>query len=112
MSIQVIKKKKKADYVVIPYDEFIEFADEDLIDAAYIQEILQDPEEGEIIDFDFADHVSNPAHLVRLKAGITQKELAEKMGVTQAYISKLEKAEHVTSKALKKVMDTLTESDS
>ncbi len=108
MSIQVIKKKKKTDYVVIPYDEFIEYADEDLIDAAYIQEILQDPVEGEIIDFDFADHVSNPVHLARLRAGITQKELAEKMAVTQAYISKLEKSEHVTPKALKKVIVILS----
>lgn len=107
MNIQIIKKKKKADYVVIPYDEFMEYADEDLIDAAYIQEILHDPVEGEIIDFDFADHVSNPVHLARLRAGITQKELAEKMGVTQAYISKLERSENVKPKALKKVMDHL-----
>ncbi len=111
MSIQVIKKKKRADYVVIPYDEFMEYADEDLIDAAYIQEILQDPVEGEIIDFDFADYVSNPVHLARLRAGITQKELAEIMGVTQAYVSKLEKSEHVTIKALKKVMGCLHAND-
>ena len=79
MSIQVIKKKQKADYVIIPYDEFIAYANEDLIDAAYIQDILSDPVEGEIMDFDFGDYVDNPVHLRRLKAGLTQKELAEKI---------------------------------
>ena len=97
MSIQVIKKKQKADYVIIPYDEFIAYANEDLIDAAYIQDILSDPVEGEIMDFDFGDYVDNPVHLRRLKAGLTQKELAEKMGVTQAYVSKLEKSDSVSA---------------
>jgi|AP82_1055514.scaffolds.fasta_scaffold74942_2 hypothetical protein len=107
MSIQVIKKKQKADYVIIPYDEFIAYANEDLIDAAYIQDILSDPVEGEIMDFDFGDYVDNPVHLRRLKAGLTQKELAEKMGVTQAYVSKLEKSDSVSAKALKKVSDLM-----
>jgi hypothetical protein len=107
MSIQVIKKKRKADYVIIPYDEFIAYANEDLIDAAYIQDILSDPVEGEIMDFDFGDYVDNPVHLRRLKAGLTQKELAEKMGVTQAYVSKLEKSDSVSAKALKKVSDLM-----
>ncbi len=107
MSIQVVKKKKKADYVIIPYDEFLTYADEDLIDAAYIQDILSDPEEGEIIDFNFSDYVDNPVQLRRLKAGISQKELAKKMGVTQAYISKLERTNLVSAKALKKVNDGL-----
>ena len=82
MSIQVIKKKGKPDYLVIPYEEFLEFADEELIDAAYIQEILQDVE-GEIIN--------NPVVLARLNAGLTQSELAEK----------------VTPKAMRKIRDCL-----
>ena len=35
--------------------------------------------------------MDNPIHLHRLKAGLSQKDLAEKMNVSQAYISKLEK---------------------
>jgi len=107
MSIQVIKKKQKADYVIIPYNEFLKYADEDLIDSAYIQEILSDPADGEIIDFNFEDFVNNPIHLRRLKAGLSQKELAEKMNVSQAYISKLEKMETVSAKAVKKVSDSI-----
>ncbi len=107
MSIQVIKKKQKVDYVIIPYDEFITYADEGLIDVAYIQDVLGDPLDGEIVDFNFEDYVDNPVHLLRLKAGLTQKELAEKMDVTQAYISKLERTNPVSTKALKKVSDLL-----
>ena len=107
MSIQVIKKKGKLDYLVIPYEEFLEFAKEELIDAVYLQEILQDPVEGEIVDFDFADYVDNPVVVARLNAGITQSELAERMGVSQAYVSKLERSEKVSPKAIKKIMACL-----
>jgi len=107
MSIQVIKKKHKADYVIIPYNEFLEYADEDLIDAAYIQEVLSDPIDGKIIEFNFEDYVNNPVHLCRLRVGLSQKELAKKMNVSQAYISKLEKMETVSAKALKKVSESI-----
>ena len=107
MSIQVVKKKQRVDYVIIPYDEFITYANEGLIEAAYIQDILTNPVDGEIMDFDFGNHVDNPVQLRRLRAGFTQKELAEKLGVTQAYVSKLERAQTVSAKALKKVNDIL-----
>ena len=81
----------------------LEYADEDLIDAAYIQEVLSDPIDGKIIEFNFEDYVNNPVHLCRLRVGLSQKELAKKMNVSQAYISKLEKMETVSAKALKSV---------
>lgn len=68
-----------------------------------LQEILSDPVDGEISDFRFADYTNNLALIARLEAGLTQKELAEKLGVTQAYVSKLELAEKVSVKALKKI---------
>ena len=80
---------------------------EDLIDTAYIQEVLSDPVDGEIIDFNFEDYIDNPVHLRRFKSGFSQKELAEKMNVSQAYISKLEKMETVSAKALKKVSESI-----
>jgi len=43
--------------------------------------------------------VDNSIHLHRLKAGLSQKDLAEKMNVSQAYISILEKMETVSAKA-------------
>ena len=43
--------------------------------------------------------MDNPIHLHRLKAGLSQKDFAEKMNVSQAYISILEKMETVSAKA-------------
>lgn len=46
--------------------------------------------------FEPADYVDNPVALARIKAGLTQEELAELMAVTQAYISKIENPENVS----------------
>ena len=43
--------------------------------------------------------MDNPIHLRRLKAGLCQKDLAEKMNASKAYISILEKMETVSAKA-------------
>ncbi|MGC4423799.1 helix-turn-helix domain-containing protein [Streptococcus suis] len=43
-----------------------------------------------------------------MKAGMTQDELAKRMKVTQAYISKIENQEIVTPKMLMKVRRALT----
>ena len=51
--------------------------------------------------------MDNSIHLHRLKAGLSQKDLAEKMNVSQAYISILEKMETVSAKAKKKVSDSI-----
>ncbi|MBC8403310.1 MAG: helix-turn-helix transcriptional regulator [Candidatus Marinimicrobia bacterium] len=107
MSIQIIKKDNKPDYLVIPYDEFRAMAREDLLDAVAAQVILSDPIDGELSDFQFADYAKNSALLARLEAGLTQKELAEKLGVTQAYVSKLELAGKVSVKALLKIKSVL-----
>ena len=57
--------------------------------------------------FDPADYVDNPIALARINAGITQEELAKCMGVTQAYINKIESQDKVTAKLLKKVKEAL-----
>ena len=91
----------------VQYNKISWVKNEDLIDAAYIQEVLSDAIDGKIIEFNFEDYVNNPVHLCRLRAGLSQKELAEKMNVSQAYISKLEKMETVSAKALKKVSESI-----
>lgn len=57
--------------------------------------------------FDPADFVKNPVALARMKAGIKQIELARRMGVSQAYISKLEHADTVAENALTRVLNVL-----
>lgn len=50
----------------------------------------------EYVPFVLEDYVDNPVALARMKAHLTQKQLAERMGVTQAYISKIERQDKVT----------------
>jgi ribosome-binding protein aMBF1 (putative translation factor) len=52
----------------------------------------------EYIDFDPANYVNNPIALARINAGPSQTELAARAGVTQAYVSKIERQELVSSK--------------
>ena len=59
--------------------------------------------QNERVPFNPADYVDNPIALARIKAGITQESLAKKMGVAQAYISKIEAQDQVTAKLLHKV---------
>ena len=57
--------------------------------------------------FDPADYIDNPIALARIQMGITQEELAMRMGVSQAYISKIEAQDEVTAKLLQKVKNAL-----
>ncbi|HSW75889.1 MAG TPA: helix-turn-helix transcriptional regulator [Candidatus Saccharimonadales bacterium] len=59
------------------------------------------------IPFKVENYVDNPVALARINAGITQEELAKRMKVTQAYISKLEAQDKVTAKVVKKVKDAI-----
>ena len=61
------------------------------------------PEKMDYIPFELANYVDNPVALARIKVELTQEELAERMGVTQAYISKLEAQDKITPKMLAKV---------
>ncbi|MFT3741852.1 MAG: helix-turn-helix transcriptional regulator [Gammaproteobacteria bacterium] len=49
------------------------------------------------------DYIDNPVALARIKAGLTQTQLAERMQVSQAYISKIEAQDKITAKILTKV---------
>lgn len=59
--------------------------------------------ESEYELFDAADYIQNPVALTRIKAKLTQQQLADLMGVAQAYISRLESQLQVSPKSLLKV---------
>lgn len=104
MNLQTIKSiDGKVEYVLLPV-------------AAYhalrrqITEQLKHPQENEDYEaFDPADYIDNPVSLARIQAGITQEELAKLIGVTQAYISKIENQSKVSLKLLDKVHAALCE---
>lgn len=62
---------------------------------------------GRYLPFVLEDYVDNLAALARMKAHITQKELARRLGVTQAYISKIERQEKVTPQLLARIKAAL-----
>ncbi len=98
MTLQIIKSiDGKAEYVLLPFNIYNALRDE-------INEALKKKHHSESYEpFELTDYVDNPVTLARINAGISQEELAKRMNVTQAYISKLEAQAKVTAKALKKV---------
>ena len=64
-------------------------------------------DESEYVPFVLDDYVDNPVALARIKADITQAELARRMGVSQAYVSKIEAQARVSGKVLAKVQSAL-----
>ena len=104
MNLQIIKSVSgQAEYVLLPIDIYNTLRP---LITKKLKEKYED--EDEYVPFDPADYVDNPVVLARIKAGVSQKDLAKKMKVTQAYISKIENQDKVTAKLLKKVKDALS----
>lgn len=94
MSLQVIKSVDgKDEYVLLPINIYIALRDQ----------IREKIHKNDYVNFDPADYIDNPIALARIKSGITQEQLAKRMKVSQAYISKIECQDKVTAKMLQKV---------
>lgn len=105
MSLQIIKSTAgKDEYVLLPIHVFRSLAYE-------IKEKMQNMEDdNSYVPFNLADYVDNPVAYARIQARLTQEELAKRMRVTQAYISKIESQAKVTPKLMQKVKEALTRS--
>ncbi len=64
--------------------------DKSFVDAKELYPDLQDPVKGPAISF----------HGARLRYGLTQKQMAEKIGISQSDVSKIEKGERAIGKKL------------
>ena len=102
MTLQKIKSiHGKDEYVLIPmavYRTLKEQIEKELAAC----EANQDAEQA-YEPFVLEDYVDNPVALARIKAGITQEELAQRLGVSQAYVSQIERRSQVTNKMLERV---------
>ena len=59
--------------------------------------------------FVLEDYVDNPVAIARINAGITQGQLAKRLGVNQAIISQIEHRANVTNKMLERVRNAIRE---
>lgn len=105
MTLQIIKSiDGKAEHVLLPFNIYNALRDK-------IEEALKKIYSSEVyVPFELTDYVDNPVALARINAGITQEELAKRMKVTQAYISKLEAQNKVSAKVFKKVKAVIKDS--
>jgi len=102
MNLQIIKSiEGNAEYVLLPVNIYKLLREE--INNALNKKYSKD----DYVPFELADYVDNPVAFARINASMTQRELAKRMEVTQAYISKLEAQDEVTAKVLKKVQAAL-----
>jgi DNA-binding XRE family transcriptional regulator len=99
MKLQTIKSAEGRDeYVLLPMSAYIRLRGE--IDR--VLKISKPNAKDDYIAFDPANYVNNPIALARITAGLSQAELAERAGVTQAYVSKIERQELVSPKVILK----------
>ena len=106
MTLQKIKSiNGKDEYVLLPMTVYRVLKDQIEHElAAY--ETGQDTEQ-KYVPFILEDYVDNPVAIARIKAGITQEQLAELLGVSQAYISQVERRTNVTNKMLERVRSAI-----
>jgi DNA-binding XRE family transcriptional regulator len=106
LNIQTIKSiAGKPEYVLIPVAVY-EALREQIEDELAGLEATAD-KSGDYVPFVLEDYVDNPIALARIRAKVTQEHLAARMGVSQAYVSKIEHQERVTPKLQAKVKAAL-----
>ena len=79
---QIIFDKGHPAFVVIPYSDYLELTMEHR-DVALT-------DDNEIVPFVLSDYIKNPIRVARIDAGVSQSELADLLGVTHGYVSKIE----------------------
>lgn len=105
MNLQTIKSTSgKIEYVLLPYPVYRN------LKAPIEKELsrVSDLNDNEFVPFDVADYIENPVALARIKAHLRQTELANRLRVSQAYISKVERQQSVSPKLLDRVHRALS----
>lgn len=104
MNLQTIKSLSgKIEYVLLPATVYQALHHEI---AAQLEKSTENKDD-QYEEFNLADYVDNPVAFARIEACISQKELAKRMNVTQAYISKIERQDKVSAKVMQKVANSL-----
>ena len=98
--VQIIQSLQgEPEYVLLPYDLYQSLRS----DLELKLTARKNSRTSKYTPFQIEDYVDNPVALARIKARVSQSELARRLGVSQAYISKIERQERVTAKLLARV---------
>ena len=100
MSVNIIKSLDGEEYVLLPLRVYRAL-------RKSIEKKLAEKDDADYVPFELEDYVDNPIALARIKAKLTQEELAQRINVSQAYISKVERQDKVTAKLLERVKKAL-----
>jgi DNA-binding XRE family transcriptional regulator len=100
LNLNTIKTLDGQEYVLLPLQIYTDLKDE--IDARIIKS-----HDDDYSPFILEDYIDNPVALARIKAQVTQEELANLMSVSQAYISKIESKDDVSLSVITKVNKAL-----
>ncbi|SFF21582.1 helix-turn-helix domain-containing protein [Nitrosomonas sp. Nm166] len=110
MTLQKIKSiQGKDEYVLLPIAVYRTLRDQ--IEKELAAYEADQNVEKTFEPFVLEDYVDNPVALARIKAGITQEQLAQRLGVSQAYISQIERRSQVTNKMLERVRIVIHETE-
>ena len=106
MTLQRIKSLDgKDEYVLLPLAVYRALRRE--IDGELNGKKPARRKDDEYVPFVLEDYIGNPVALARIKSNLTQAELARRMGVSQAYVAKVEGRDRVSAKLLAKVNGAL-----
>lgn len=101
MDLQTIKCLNGSDeYVLLPVSVYKRL-------QAAIDDAMENQQVLDAVDPGPAQRTNNPVTLMRIRAGLKQKELADLLDVSQAYISKIERNETVSERVLSRVRAAL-----
>ncbi|MGB5407628.1 MAG: helix-turn-helix transcriptional regulator [Thiogranum sp.] len=100
MSVNIIKSLDGEEYVLLPLRVYRAL-------RKSIEKKLAEKDDADYVPFELEDYVDNPIALARIKAKLTQEELAQRINVSQAYISKVERQNKVSAKLLERVKKAL-----
>ena len=111
MTLQKIKSLDgKDEYVLLPIAVFRAMREQ--IEQRLASHTAVGSTNDDYVPFALEDYVDSPVALARIKAKITQAELARRMDVSQAYVSKIEAQAKISNKMLAKVSAALASSKS